>query len=104
MDISAVRHLPVAAFTPDLAHRLDLMVPALHVALAEMAARGVDGQAAFQGDAGVPEEARRLPVAAVAIPLERQRDVDREAVVDLEIEMSFGPTPAMLKTCSATLP
>src|ERR1700678_1435419 len=43
-DNFAIRDLPRAAFAPQLAHRLDVQRPALHVRIGEVAAIGVGGE------------------------------------------------------------
>src|SRR5713226_4225842 len=55
-DAAAVVDLPVAALLAELAYGLDLMIPALHVALREMPAAGIDRKPPVEAQAALPDK------------------------------------------------
>ena len=67
----------------DLAHALDDVVHAVDVALGQVAAAGVDRQAAAELDGPARHERPALALGAEPVVLELQQDGDREAVVEL---------------------
>src|SRR5215211_6127854 len=84
LDEASVGHLPITGFTPQLPHRLDLVVPALHVALRQVPARGIDGQPAAGANRSAAEIAVDVVVGAEAEAGQGQWHVRAEAVVDLQ--------------------
>src|SRR4051812_26644518 len=97
MHESAIPHLALAAFAAQLPHRLDLMVPALHVGFREMAAPGVYRQLAAKRDALLAHEPPGLALPAIAIAFEGERHVAGEAVVDLQAVHIFGARPGHIE-------
>ena len=73
----------VGARAADLADALDDVVHAVDVALGQVAAAGVDRQAAAELDGAARRERAALALGAEPEVLELQQDGDREAVVEL---------------------
>src|SRR5262249_46877097 len=90
VHVAGTGHLPLTGVTTQLAHRLDLMVPTLHVAVGQVATGRVDRQSATWADRPRFEELPRAADRAVPETLERDRDVHTEAVVDLDAVDPLG--------------
>src|SRR5690606_25993801 len=93
VDAAGAVDLAVAAGAARLTHAFDLVRPALHVGLGEVPSGGVGGQLAGKADPLLGHEPAGLARAAVAVPLQRQRHVDGEAVIDLEHIDVLRPDP-----------
>src|SRR5580698_5053177 len=90
LDARRVRYLPRPGLAAQLPDRLDLMVPALHVALRQVPAPGVHRKPATRAQRPAREQLADVSVGGVVHPGEDHRDVNAEAVVDLHGIDRFG--------------